>query len=105
MQHYKLHRDAEIAVVDGARGFGNGWCLPAGHLHEPINRLNDVDFILFNGPSKQSLKHKIAYHFNMSPVAFRQLATGKIVPGKCLALSSEFMPWRQSAIRIALLQV
>ena len=56
MQQYKLHRDAEIAVVDSARGFGNGWCLPAGPCAKPINRLNDVDFILFNGSCKQSSK-------------------------------------------------
>ena len=31
LQHYRLRRDVEIAVVD-ARGFGNGFLLPAGPL-------------------------------------------------------------------------
>ena len=31
LQHYRLARDVEIAVVD-ARGFGNGFLLPAGPL-------------------------------------------------------------------------
>ncbi len=43
LQHYRLARDVEIAVIDGVRRFGNGWCLPAGPLREPISRLKTVD--------------------------------------------------------------
>ena len=39
LQHYRLARMFEIAVVDGARGMGNGLCLPAGPLREPVSRL------------------------------------------------------------------
>jgi tetraacyldisaccharide 4'-kinase len=46
LQHYRLARDFEIAVVDGSRGFGNGALLPAGPLREPISRLADVDAVL-----------------------------------------------------------
>lgn len=49
MQHYRLHRDAEIAVVDAARGLGNGRCLPAGPLREPPERLTDADLVLAQG--------------------------------------------------------
>lgn len=49
LQHYALGRDIEIAVIDGARRFGNRWCLPAGPLREPITRLDAVDFIVTNG--------------------------------------------------------
>jgi tetraacyldisaccharide 4'-kinase len=49
LQHYKLNRDIEIAVIDGERRFGNGYCLPAGPLREPIERLSSVDFIVVNG--------------------------------------------------------
>lgn len=49
LQHYALVRDIEIAVVDGSRGFGNGCCLPAGPLREPLTRLAEVDFVVVNG--------------------------------------------------------
>lgn len=49
MQHYALGRDIEIAVVDATRGFGNRLCLPAGPLREPVGRLDQVDFIVYNG--------------------------------------------------------
>ncbi len=49
LQHYRLQRDAEIAVVDGARRFGNGLLLPAGPLREPVSRLKTVDAVVVNG--------------------------------------------------------
>lgn len=53
LQHYHLKRDLEIIVVDGHRGFGNGFCLPAGPLREPISRLDEADFVIYHGDPKQ----------------------------------------------------
>lgn len=49
LQHYALRRNFEIAVIDGGRGFGNGWLLPAGPQREPRSRLNQVDAIVWLG--------------------------------------------------------
>lgn len=49
LQHYRLCRDLEIAVIDGDRRFGNGFCLPAGPLREPVGRLRRVGLSLVNG--------------------------------------------------------
>jgi tetraacyldisaccharide 4'-kinase len=49
LQHLRLARDCEIAVVDAARGFGNGRLLPSGPLREPLERLDRVDAIVLNG--------------------------------------------------------
>ncbi|MEM8983083.1 MAG: tetraacyldisaccharide 4'-kinase [Pseudomonadota bacterium] len=46
LQHYRLGRDIEIAVVDAERGFGNGRLLPAGPLREPQIRLAGADLVL-----------------------------------------------------------
>jgi tetraacyldisaccharide 4'-kinase len=48
LQHYRLARNVEIAVVDGARGFGNNLMLPAGPLRESPARLAAVDAIVVN---------------------------------------------------------
>jgi tetraacyldisaccharide 4'-kinase len=48
LQHYRLRRDLEIAIVD-ERGFGNGWLLPAGPLREPRSRLRTVDAVVAHG--------------------------------------------------------
>ncbi|TCS73969.1 lipid-A-disaccharide kinase [Sulfuritortus calidifontis] len=49
LQHYALARDVELVVVDGERGFGNGWLLPAGPLREPRSRLDSVTAVVVNG--------------------------------------------------------
>lgn len=52
LQHYRMKRDLEFAVVDSSRKFGNGFCLPAGPLREKVSRLNDVDVVVYNGTSE-----------------------------------------------------
>ncbi len=54
LQHYRLGRDIEICVLDGTRGLGNGWMLPAGPLREPASRLAAVDAILINGSAVET---------------------------------------------------
>jgi tetraacyldisaccharide 4'-kinase len=52
LQHYRLRRDLEIAVLDGVRGLGNQRCLPAGPLREPATRLAEVDLVVCNGAGR-----------------------------------------------------
>ena len=76
LQHYALSRDIEIAVIDGERRFGNGYCLPAGPLREPIERLNSVDFVIVNGEKSEDRE------FSMQLIGERaiNLATGEQKP-------------------------
>ncbi len=48
LQHLRLARDIEIAVMD-ERGLGNGWPLPAGPLRECPARLAAADALVLNG--------------------------------------------------------
>ena len=60
LQHYALHRTIEIAVIDGERRFGNGYCLPAGPLREPIERLSSVDLIIVNGDKQEPNEYSMS---------------------------------------------
>ena len=71
MQHYRLQRDVEIAVVDSGRKFGNGFCLPAGPLREPRSRLRKVDMVVQHGGSDDN------YHFTLRFEPAVNLLTGE----------------------------
>ena len=45
LQHLAMARMAEVVVIDGRRGFGNRWMLPAGPLREPLSRLSKADLV------------------------------------------------------------
>lgn len=55
LQHLAMGRNLEIAVVDGRRGLGNGFLLPAGPLREPPGRLRRTDLVISNGPRWQDV--------------------------------------------------
>ena len=65
LQHYRLARDVEIAVLD-ERGAGNGWPLPAGPLREPCARLATVDAVVNHGAAGPPRAHPGPARFSMS---------------------------------------
>lgn len=66
LQHYRLARDVEIAIIDSERLFGNAQLLPAGPLREPISRLRQVDFVIVNGGTTPSRKLTSTRSYNMT---------------------------------------
>lgn len=73
LQHYRLARDYEICVIDGARGLGNRRLLPAGPLREGVQRLDDVEQVLVNGILRTSEQEQTTAEQNA--ISFELLAT------------------------------
>ncbi|MBU6470415.1 MAG: tetraacyldisaccharide 4'-kinase [Gammaproteobacteria bacterium] len=46
LQHYRLGRDLQIVTLDGERGCGNGWRLPAGPLRESTAAIKKADVVV-----------------------------------------------------------
>ncbi len=76
MQHYRLARDIEIAVVDDLQ-LGNRLPLPAGPLREPVSRLSRCDLVLAHGELSASVRAVCppapVFRMRLMPTAFYQL--------------------------------
>lgn len=80
-QHFQLHRDLDIVLVDAEAPLGNGQLLPAGPLREPSDTLADAQVIVFtraeHGRSAQGLElvrkfpDKVFLDARISPVQAR----------------------------------
>ncbi|MFA4901516.1 MAG: tetraacyldisaccharide 4'-kinase [Desulfobaccales bacterium] len=56
-QHFQLHRDLDLVLLDAASPFGNGYLLPRGPLREPLTALNAAQTIIltrFDHPRHQA---------------------------------------------------
>ena len=78
LQHYRLKRGIEIAVVDaGIRN--DARLLPAGQLREPLSRLNAVDAIISNGEACNGKKNgDSAFQMQLVGQQFYNLADSNI---------------------------
>lgn len=79
LQHYRLARDLELCVIDGARGHGNGWRLPAGPLREPPARAAACALQLVNGGEAAPYGDR-ALRFDLVLDAAESLADGRREP-------------------------
>lgn len=71
LQHYRLHRDVEVVVVDPAT-LGNRWLMPSGPLREGLSRLACADVVLAHGDVDAQI-----------------VAAARDVPIKCMRLCAE----------------
>jgi tetraacyldisaccharide 4'-kinase len=88
LQHLALARDFEIAVIDGERGLGNGYLLPAGPLRERPERLGQMDAIVVNGEGR----------VRAAPEGFRASFTMHLIGASLLPLAGDGAPVALSSL-------
>ena len=74
LQHYRLKRDIEIAVVDADSREKDARLLPAGRLREPLERLNTVDAVVSNGQNSTHENVDSVYQMQLVGQQFYNLA-------------------------------
>ncbi|HEV2213602.1 MAG TPA: tetraacyldisaccharide 4'-kinase [Gammaproteobacteria bacterium] len=85
LQHYRLARVLEIALLDAERGLGNGWLLPAGPLREPSGRLNSVDIVVLKQSADAAFSWPRAVGMKLALEEAVNLADGRRLPLKQFA--------------------
>ncbi|MCB1742129.1 MAG: tetraacyldisaccharide 4'-kinase [Gammaproteobacteria bacterium] len=84
LQHLRLARDVEVLVWDGQRRAGNGRCLPAGPLREPLAQAARYDLVVVNGDAADAMDGEFAltlepsalYALGRRPARTTQVAGG-----------------------------
>jgi tetraacyldisaccharide 4'-kinase len=82
LQHYRLHRDIEIVVVDAVRGLGNGRTLPSGPLRESPSRLSQADFVVLNGSGEDfrvAIDPTKTYKVELQALGLRNISSNQLV--------------------------
>lgn len=76
LQHYRLARDLEFCIIDGRRGYGNGWRIPAGPLREAVDRAELATLLWVNGASADPYGEK-AIRFDLRITHAVNIVTGE----------------------------
>ena len=69
-QHWKLHRDINIVLVDGLDPFGNRKMLPLGPLREPVGELKRADLLVITKARNEALRDELKELAPGAPVFF-----------------------------------
>ncbi len=79
LQNPSIAKDLSIAVVDGARGLGNGRVIPAGPLRGPLEfQLGLVDCIVVNAPGEGTIVDDLKRGFPGPVLAAEAKPTGDV---------------------------
>lgn len=95
-QHFQLHRDLDIVLLDAGSPFGNGRLLPRGPLREPLSALAAAQVLILTrfeagghdralADLKAAFPDKMVLTAAIAAAAARQAAGGEAAPPEALA--------------------
>ena len=96
LQHYAMGRSAEIVMIDGIEGLGNGFLLPAGPLREPAARLASADIRVRRGGEASLGEYSISAALGLARnlVSGEEIALDEFSDGPLAALAGIHRPER-----------
>lgn len=80
MQHLKIQRDLNIALIDTHQGIGNGHLIPLGPLREPLSSLDRADIILYTKVSESRPQHHLRRQIESHLTSARDQYDSQYVP-------------------------
>lgn len=75
LQYTRLHKDIEIAVVNGRDPLGGGEFFPKGRLRDFPDQLRKVDYVIVNGPCGQEEEGLLSRHCPAPKIFVRPVIT------------------------------
>ena len=94
-QHLALARDLDLVLIDAARGFGNGWLLPAGPLRERLGALGRAGAIVLIDRAGEAPPPAAAWRLPPEIPVFR----AHLRP--CGLLRADAAGWREEPLALA----
>jgi len=77
-QHWRLHRDTDIVLVDGLDPFGNRKMLPMGRLREPLDALRRADFLIVTRVENAELLRELKDINPKAPVCYSGFSADRL---------------------------
>jgi len=82
-QHFQLHRDLDLVLLDAAVPFGNGRLLPRGPLREPLTSLTAADALILTRFDRERHQTQLATIHRAFPD--KPVLTATIIPVRVVA--------------------
>jgi tetraacyldisaccharide 4'-kinase len=85
-QHLRLHRDANIVLLDASDPFGGGFLLPAGRLREPRSALKRADVVVVTRTERAPAIEALVRRYTPAPVFYAWTELKAVLRAPALAV-------------------